>query len=188
MRITDLRAENWEAIQQAAALLVEGFKEHHPDAWPDLTAALEEVHECLVEDRIGRVAVDGQGNVLGWIGATSEYDGNVWELHPLVVRPDHQGQGIGRSLVLDLEVQVHERGGITLRLGTDDENNQTTLGGVDLYPNVFEHVGRIRNLNRHPYEFYQKLGFVIVGVLPDANGPGKPDILMAKRVEPRSSR
>jgi aminoglycoside 6'-N-acetyltransferase I len=32
----------------------------------------------------------------------------------------------------------------------------------------------------HPYEFYQKLGYVIVGVIPDANGPGKPDILMAK--------
>jgi aminoglycoside 6'-N-acetyltransferase I len=31
-------------------------------------------------------------------------------------------------------------------------------------------------------EFYRKLGFVIVGVVPDANGPGKPDILMAKRV------
>jgi hypothetical protein len=29
---------------------------------------------------------------------------------------------------------------------------------------------------------YQKLGFVIVGVMPDANGPGKPDIYMAKRV------
>ena len=25
-------------------------------------------------------------------------------------------------------------------------------------------------------------GFVIVGVVPDANGLGKPDILMAKRV------
>jgi hypothetical protein len=26
------------------------------------------------------------------------------------------------------------------------------------------------------------MGFVVVGVLPDANGPGKPDMLMAKRV------
>jgi hypothetical protein len=34
----------------------------------------------------------------------------------------------------------------------------------------------------HPFEFYQKCGFVIVGVVPDANGYSKPDILMAKRV------
>jgi len=27
------------------------------------------------------------------------------------------------------------------------------------------------------------MGFVIVGVLPDANGFGKPDIFMAKRVQ-----
>jgi len=32
------------------------------------------------------------------------------------------------------------------------------------------------------YEFYQKLGFTIVGIIPDANGWGKPDILVAKRV------
>jgi hypothetical protein len=35
---------------------------------------------------------------------------------------------------------------------------------------------------RHPYEFYRKVGFTIVGALPDANGFGQPDIFMAKRV------
>ena len=53
---------------------------------------------------------------------------------------------------------------------------------MDLYPNVWEHVRRIRNLGGHPFSFYERLGFVVVGVLPDANGLGKPDILMAKRV------
>jgi len=53
---------------------------------------------------------------------------------------------------------------------------------VDLYPNVLEHLARIGNLRRHPYGFYQKVGFVVVGVMPDANGPGKPDIYLAKRV------
>jgi aminoglycoside 6'-N-acetyltransferase I len=37
-------------------------------------------------------------------------------------------------------------------------------------------------LRRHPYEFYQKLGFIIAGVMPDANGRGKPDIFLSKRV------
>ena len=62
------------------------------------------------------------------------------------------------------------------------EDNRTKRSGVDLYPNLFERVAGIRNLRGHPYEFYQKLGFVIVGVIPDANGLGKPDILMAKRL------
>ena len=30
--------------------------------------------------------------------------------------------------------------------------------------------------------FYQKLGYEIVGLIPDANGPGKPDIMMARRL------
>ena len=69
-------------------------------------------------------------------------------------------------------------------LGTDDEDDMTTLSGVDLYPNVWEHVANIKNLKRHPYEFYRKMGYAITGVVPDANGPGKPDILMSKRVGP----
>jgi aminoglycoside 6'-N-acetyltransferase I len=182
MHIIDLRPDDEAAIRQIAALLVEGFKEHWPDAWPNLQDALETVHESFGTDRISRAAIDESGAVLGWIGGISQYDGNVWELHPLVVRRDCQRRGIGRALVSDLEDRVRERGGLTLWLGTDDEDNMTTLAGVDLYPNIFEHIAGIRNLRGHPYEFYQKLGFVIAGVLPDANGPGKPDIYMAKRV------
>ena len=64
----------------------------------------------------------------------------------------------------------------------DDEDYQTSLSGIDLYPTPFEHLARIRNVRGHPYEFYLKVGFSLVGVLPDANGPGKPDIFMAKRL------
>jgi aminoglycoside 6'-N-acetyltransferase I len=55
------------------------------------------------------------------------------------------------------------------------------LSNTDLYPDVTKHILNIKNLHQHPYEFYQKLGFVIVGVIPDANGIGMPDITMAKR-------
>ena len=76
-----------------------------------------------------------------------------------------------------------ERGGLTLWLGSDDEIDETTVSGVDLYEDV---PGAIRDLavirGEHPCEFYRRLGFRVVGLMPDANGPGKPDIFFAKRV------
>jgi aminoglycoside 6'-N-acetyltransferase I len=182
MRIIDLPPNDEPTIQQAATLLFEGFKEHWPEAWPTLDAARREVEASFGPDRLSRIAVDDDGAVLGWIGGIRQYDGHVWELHPLVVRSDRRGRGIGRALVADLEEQVRIRGGLTIWLGTDDENQMTSLAGVDLWPDPLEHLATIRNLAGHPYEFYQKVGFTIVGVLPDANGPGKPDIFMAKSI------
>jgi len=43
MQIFDFRVDDKWAVQQAAHLLVEGFKEHWPDAWPDMDAATKEV-------------------------------------------------------------------------------------------------------------------------------------------------
>ena len=184
VQIITLLPDNERAIEQVAALLIEGFKTNSPNAWSDMTTALEEVQESFGEDRISRIALDDSGEIVGWIGGLNHYDGNVWEIHPLVVKPSRQGGGIGRQLVHDFEDLVGKRGGLTIWVGSDDENNMTTLAGVDLYPNVLEHLAHIRNLRRHPYEFYQKLGFAITGVMPDANGRGKPDIFLAKRVAP----
>lgn len=182
MKITSLNKENEKHVYQAAQLLVEGFKDNWPEAWPDLPSALEEVQECLSDDRICRIALDGQGDVLGWAGAISGYKGNVWELHPLVVHPRHRRQGIATALVRDIEEQVRLRGGLTLYAGSDDENGMTSLAYVDLYDDLLGRIRDIRNINGHPYEFYLKLGFQIIGVIPDANGLGKPDILLGKRV------
>ena len=182
VKIITLSPDDERAIKQVAALLIEGFKAHVPHAWSHMAAALEEERESFGENKISRIALDRNGEIVGWIGGQSHYDGNVWELHPLVVKPSRQGSGIGRQLVRDLEDIVRKRGGLTVWVGADDEDNMTTLAGVDLYPNVLEHLAQIRNLRRHPYEFYQKLGFVISGVIPDANGRGKPDIFLAKRV------
>ena len=182
MRIVDLDPTDEPAIQQVAAMLVESFAVNWPYAWPDLESALEEVRESFAAGRISRIALDQDRTVLGWVGGISQYRGHVWELHPLVVRVSQQEKGIGRALVADLEERVKEGGGLTITLGTDDVNQQTSLAGIDLFPNVWEYVARIRNLKQHPYEFYQKQGYVIVGVMPDANSLGKPDILMAKSI------
>lgn len=180
MRIDDLPADD-ALISQAAALLVEGFREHWPAAWPDLDSALEEVRAALEPGKVCRAALDGD-TLLGWVGGIPGYDGNVWELHPLVVHAAHQGRGIGRALVADLEAQARARGGLTLWLGTDDEDDMTSLSDVDLYEDLPGQLAAIRNLKGHPFDFYRKCGFVVAGVVPDANGRGKPDILMAKRI------
>ena len=182
MKIITLTKENDVLVQQAAQLLMDAFREHWVDAWPSLDDGLEEVHEMLEAERICRAAIDENNNLLGMIGGIPQYDGLVWELHPLAVQPSTQGRGIGKSLVEDLEEQVRRRGGLTITLGSDDEDNMTSLANVDLYENLWDKIRDVRNFKRHPYEFYQKLGYVITGIVPDANGIGKPDIILSKKV------
>jgi aminoglycoside 6'-N-acetyltransferase I len=181
MHIIDLDSDNEQHVQQTAALLHAVF----PQFWIDMDLALEEVNDSLQPGHVSRIAVDSD-HVVGWIGGVPQYGDpprvTGWELHPLVVEPARQGQGIGRALVADLERRIAPLGAVTLYLGTDDDFGATSLSGVDLYDDLFAHLRAIRNLNRHPYEFYLKCGFVLIGVIPDANGIGKPDILMAKRV------
>ena len=171
-----------EPIRQMAVLLVDGFRDFWPDAWPDRASAEAEVREALAADKVCLAAYDGEGRVAGWIGGQPQYDGRVWELHPMVVRADLRGRGIGRALVDALEARVRAAGGITLWLGTDDEAGLTSLGGIDLYPGVVEKLRSVDSDPRHPLGFYRRLGFEVVGVMPDANGTGKPDIFMAKRI------
>jgi len=125
---------------------------------------------------------DKQGKVLGFIGAMPQYGLTGWELHPLVVVHSYRRKGIGTSLIRTMEKMVADRGGITLYAGSDDESGQTSLANCDLYDDLWTHVRQIKNLREHPYSFYLKLGYTIVGVIPDANGYGKPDIWLAKRV------
>ncbi len=180
VEISDLDPADEVAIAQIARIVVDAFRGHTP-LWPDIASAEAEVRKSFARDRLSRVAREGDV-VVGWIGGIREYHGHAWELHPFAVDSARQGEGIGRALVADLERRVAECGATTLYLGTDDEDERTSLGGAHLYPNPLEHLAAITNPGRHPYGFYLACGFSLVGVIPDANGPGKPDILMAKRV------
>lgn len=179
--IASLQARQAHLVEQTAQLLYDGLRDR-TDAWPTLDTARQEVLASLEPGKISRIMVDESGMVLGWIGGQPQYDGRVWELHPLVVAESHRGRGLGRELVADLERLVEQQGALTLWLGSDDERRETSLGGVDLYADVLAALAGLRNFKRHPYEFYQKVGFRLVGVLPDANGRGKPDIFLAKRI------
>jgi GNAT superfamily N-acetyltransferase len=181
--ILDLTADRSDLVNGAAALLHDAFHKRSDD-WPDLDCARQEVLESLTEGRISRVAVDESGRVIGWIGGVPTYSGRVWEIHPLVVAAQHRRRGVGRALVRDLEEIACRKGAFTLWAGSDDENNETSLSAVDLYADLPAAIRDIRNLKGHPYEFYLRVGFTIVGAMPDANGVGKPDIFLAKRVTP----
>jgi len=179
----DLDLHDKDRIQQVTHLLFRGFREHNPNGWPDLPSARREVKASLRKGHISLVAIDKAGKVVGWIsGNNRTYQGFVWELHPLVVDPDYHRRGIGTALERAFEQRVIENGGRTIWLGADDEDNMTSISGIDLYPDVLGHLSQIKNIKGHPFEFYQKLGFVIIGALPDADGPGKPDIFMAKQL------
>ena len=175
--IDALRADDSDAIDQAAALLVDAF----PHLLPTLELAREEVMEALGSERVCLVARE-DNEVLGWVGAIPEYS-HAWELHPLVVKADAHRRGVGRALVTALENRVRAAGALTLYLGTDDDGPApgTSAGGVELFPDVLSHAASLR-VSDHPAGFYLRQGFEVIGLIPDANGPGKPDILMAKRV------
>ena len=90
--------------------------------------------------------------------------------------------GVGASLVAALEERVRAAGALTLYLGTDDDGRpwnerrrHRALSGCAVPCD--ESPG-----DRSPGRLLLRQGFEVVGLIPDANGPGKPDILMAKQV------
>jgi aminoglycoside 6'-N-acetyltransferase I len=167
---------------QMADILLDGFSDTGTVAWSTLEECFEEVRDSLNGKKISRIAINDSGEVLAWTIGAEIYDGHTWELELLVVRWNAKRKGIGRKMLEDFEEQVRLRKGTVVFLGSDDENNRTSLGGIDLYPNPLEHLANIKNIGGHPFEFYQKCGYSIVGVVPDANGFGKPDIYMTKRI------
>ena len=190
MTIVDLATSSDDIREQAASLLVDGF--HEPRGWPDLPLARQEVAHVIAQGFArGMICQEGaEGSraaqvLLGWIGGVPNpgYNGNVWELHPMVVREEYRRRGIGRALVAAFEFEAGKRGALTATLGTDDDSGMTSLSDVDLYADVPRRIAELRDLGRgHPFLFYRKVGFVVTGVMPDANGRGRPDIYMSKPI------
>lgn len=176
--IGDLRAA-------AADILFRAFAAIDNPTWPDMPSAQAEVADCLHTGFIALGLVENSGDrLVAWGGLRPMYGAHTWELHPLVVDPREQGKGYGAELLRHLEGAAAHRGVAGIVLGSDDETASTSLSAVD-----FEHTAvgdAIANIVPrpgrpvHPYRFYQRQGYRIVGVIPDATGPGRPDILMWK--------
>lgn len=181
MRIIPLQDLPIAAHAELVRILREGFA-HQPAAFSDPGEVEAEVAAATGDpDRVGFAAVEGE-RVLGWIGAIKGYS-RAWELHPIVVDPACRLRGVGAALVAALEADGRAQGVLTIMLGSDDDFGGTSLFGRDLFPGALKNLNDITPVGAgHPVFFYSKLGYEVVGVVPDANGPGKPDIYMAKRL------
>lgn len=178
MDIINMTALSQVQLHQAAQILTDSL----PLGWATFDDAMQEINKRLIPENTLLVAVE-DGEVLGWGGILPTYRGKSFELHPLAVRSDRRRQGIGRAIVFALEDAARAQGSLTLHLGADDEKEggETSLANVDLFDDL---PGKIRNFvpGTHQGAFYMKIGYRVIGVMPDANGLGKPDILFGKRL------
>jgi aminoglycoside 6'-N-acetyltransferase I len=183
MQVVEFARLTKAQLQRAAEILVEAFR-HAPSAWKKIADARAEITTFLEDpERVGFAALD-EDRLLGWIGGLKTTP-QAWELHPLAVDPQNQRRGIGSLLVSTLEERARRESVETIWLGSDDDFGGTSLHGVDVYPDVLRHLSRLSATEGHPFTFYRKHGYTVVGMLPDVNGFGKPDILMAKRIKTR---
>jgi aminoglycoside 6'-N-acetyltransferase I len=179
IEIVEMQINNELWVNESATLISHSF----PHAYPTIKEGREVVSTITEHGSIALVAIQKQ-HVIGIIGAIPQYGVTGWELHPLAVDPSFRKQNIGRQLVEALEEKVRLLGGVMIYLGTDDEFDQTSLSGVDLFDEMYEKIKAIENHKNHPYSFYVKCGYQITGLMPDANGLGRPDIIMSKRIVP----
>jgi aminoglycoside 6'-N-acetyltransferase I len=181
LRIVDLLPTDSANIDAVASLLFAGFADLSPTYLPTIELAREAVFETFGDEHVSRIALDEYHQVAGFIAGGPSY-GRVWEMHPLVVSAAHRRRGVARELVSDLARIAAARGALTLFASTSDESNRTSLYGADLYHDPLGALYQLRSTREHPNDFYLRLGFTLVGVLPDAEGHGQPSIHFALRL------
>jgi len=179
-RIVDLTGNDTDLIEQIARFLPHCFRQFSPGWIPNIEVGSEKVLESLSGGRRSRVLVDQNRTALGWIGAIP--DDNMWEIHPIAVAPQSQRKGYGAMFVNDIAALARDAGAVAVWAGTSDETQSTNLSKFDLYREPNKAMEKIEVAQGHPVNFWLKMGFSLVGFMPDEEGLGMPGITFAKRV------
>jgi aminoglycoside 6'-N-acetyltransferase I len=181
MRFVAFAALTTAQVAEAARILREAIP---GPSYKEPDEAEREVARFLGNpDRFAIAALE-EVDLIGWVGGVRDYPTSL-QLHPLVVDPPRHRQGVGRALVAALEAQAVAEGYLAMHLGSDDEAGGTNLFEIDAFPDPLAKLAAIAPSARgHAFFFYRKLGFIPVGIIPDANGFGRPDLLLSKRLGP----
>jgi ribosomal protein S18 acetylase RimI-like enzyme len=104
MHIRDFRAED-------AASLVEILKANQQYSHPEMDGpeVMLRVRDCQAAEFL---VAELEGQVVGMIRGT--YDGSRAVIYLASVHPDHQRQGIGRALVIEIARRFKERGALSI--------------------------------------------------------------------------
>ena len=180
IKIIDLEIIHKDLIDQIANILVDCFKQYSPSWVPDQSTAKQKVLNSLVDGYRSRVLVDHNQTVLGWAGGIAHK--NVWEIHPIAVSKREQRKGYGRLLVEDVSAIAKANGAVAVWAGTGDETGATSFAKTDLYKNTASALVNFQVPENHPVNFWLRVGFTLVGVLPDEEGLGKPGIHFSRRL------
>ena len=180
-KIVDLRSLDTSQLESVAALTHAAAREHAPTWLPTIADAHVTIAEA--RDRFGRVMLGADGSPIGWIAAGHAW-GRIWDLHPLIVDVAHQRRGVGRTLVREVEREATRAGALVLSLGTSDTTHATSVSEVDLFDEPLRRLASLSFRASHSTQFWLRIGFKLVGVIPDAEGPGQPSLQLAKRLPP----
>ena len=181
MKLVDLADLDADAHEELAHLTLASAREYGPTWLSDLAAACGEVADALGPGKIARVLLGAGGQPIGWVAVVHDW-GGVWELHPLIVAVEQQRHGYGRRLVREVERLAKAAGARTMILGTSDTTGATSLSGVDLYDSTLARLANVEVRSPHAIDFWRRVGYQIVGIVPDAEGPGMPSISLARRL------
>jgi len=107
MIIMNMNKLNEKQLVQAAIILHEELSV----GYPTLADAKNEISERLKEEDSYFIAGVIENEVIGWCSILSQYNGNVFELHPLVVSKEHQRKGYGTILVKEIISIAKKKGG-----------------------------------------------------------------------------
>lgn len=121
--------------------------------------------------------------VIAFVGVLRHVFPYAYQIEPLIVKEPFRGQGVGGRLLELIEFKLKDEGVRTLFITGPDTTGETSLYNKDLFDGegIVHHLSTV-DYGHEALSFYTKRGYQVSGVIPEANGAGKPEIMLAKRI------